>query len=44
MIFVLSSDLEKGALRTQRAVSADFPESVFHIHYLFFSQPHMAGF
>lgn len=43
MIFVLSNDLEKGTLRTQRAVSADFSDSVFHIHYLFF-HPHMAGF
>lgn len=43
MVFVLLSDLEKGTLRTRRAVSADFSESVFHIHYLFF-HTHMAGF
>lgn len=27
-----------------RAVSADVPESVLHIHYLSFPGPHMAGF
>ena len=35
MVFVLPDDLEKGNLRTQRAVSVDFSELVFHIHYIF---------
>lgn len=35
MVFVLPNDLEKGTLRTRRAVSTDFSELVFHIHYLF---------
>ncbi len=35
IVFVLHNDLEKGTLRTRRAVSADFSELVFHIHYLF---------
>lgn len=35
MVFVLPNDSEKGTLRTRRAVSADFSELVFHIHYLF---------
>lgn len=43
MVFVLPNDLEKGTLRTRRAVSADFSELVFHIHHLFF-HAHMAGF
>ena len=42
MIFMLPDDLEKGNLRTRRAVSADVSELVFHIHYLF-SHTHMAG-
>lgn len=40
MIFVLPNDLEKGTLRTQRVISADFSELVFHIHYLFFPPSH----
>lgn len=40
MIFVLSNDLEKGTLRTQRAVSADLSDLVFHIHYLFLPPSH----
>lgn len=35
MVFVLPNDSERGTLRTRRAVSADFSELVFHIHYLF---------
>lgn len=34
-VFVLPNDLEKGTLRTRRAVSADFSKLVFHIHYHF---------
>ena len=34
-VFVLFNDLEKGTLRTRQAVSPDFSELVFHIHYLF---------
>lgn len=43
MVFLLPDDLEKGTLKTRQAVSADFSELVFHIHYLFF-HTHMAGF
>lgn len=46
MIFALSNDLEGGEepLELLRAVSADVPESLLHIHYLSFPRPHMAGF
>lgn len=46
MIFVLSNDLDRGEepLEFFRAVSADVPESLLHIHHLSFPRPHMAGF